>query len=314
MTATADEARTQAQRLRAERRPFVSATVVRAERPTSARAGDAAVVLEDGTILGFVGGECAEASVQAQALTALASGEPVLLRITPDADPAEGPAGTAGGEGEPGTVTVQNPCLSGGTLEVFLEPTLPPPLVVVHGDAPIARAVRGLAGWLGWDVRPWGDESHGAAGGTDAVVVASHGGDEHAVLAAALADDVPYVGLVASPRRGAAVLAALDVPDDRRARVSTPAGLDIGARSPEEVALSILAEIVDRRPRPRRRSADPQQPAGAAAATAVDPVCGMTVAAVDATRHVDHAGTRYRFCGSGCEEAFRADPAAFVRP
>lgn len=307
MTATADEARTRAERLRAERRPFVSATVVRAERPTSARAGDAAVVLEDGTIHGFVGGECAEASVQAQALTVLASGEPVLLRILPDVDSADGPAGD---DADPGTVTVQNPCLSGGTLEVFLEPTLPPPLVVVHGDAPIARAVRGLAGWLGWDVRPWGDEPGGA--GADAVVVASHGGDEHAVLASALADDVPYVGLVASPRRGTAVLAALDLPDDRRGRVSTPAGLDIGARSPEEVALSILAEIVERRPRPRPRRIVAQPTA--AAATAVDPVCGMTVAAVDATRHVDHAGTRYRFCGSGCEEAFRADPAAFVRP
>src|SRR5690606_36589071 len=147
--------------MRAERRPFVSATVVRAERPTSARAGDSALVLDDGSIVGFVGGECAEASVQAQALIALETGEPVLLRIDPDA-PEEPPSNGAtghepGGHGAGGAVTVHNPCLSGGTLEIFLEPTLPPPLVVAHGHAPIARALRSLIEWLGWDAQGLAD-------------------------------------------------------------------------------------------------------------------------------------------------------------
>ncbi len=127
--------------LRAERQPFVVATVVRAERPTSAKPGDAALVLADGTVDGFVGGECAEASVRAQALATLASGEPVLLRVTPEPAPDV-----------QGTVTVHNPCLSGGTLEIFLEPSVPPPLLVVHGRAPIAAALAGLAERLGWAV------------------------------------------------------------------------------------------------------------------------------------------------------------------
>src|SRR5215468_10152213 len=118
MTSATKEVQATAERLRAERRPFVAATVVRAERPTSARAGDTALVLEDGTILGFVGGECAQTSVQTQAQAVLETGEPVLLRISPDAPASdEAPA-----EVEAGAVTVHNPCLSGGSLEIFLEP------------------------------------------------------------------------------------------------------------------------------------------------------------------------------------------------
>lgn len=334
MTGAASDVRSAAERLRSERRPFVAAKVVRAERPTSAKAGDSAVVLGDGSMVGFVGGECAEASVQAQALMALETGEPVLLRITPDApDPQTATPNQAPGEGDAaagvatavaGAVTVHNPCLSGGTLEIFLEPALPPPLVVVHGDAPMARAVRGLAHWLGYDARAWPDVAGQTdlAADVDAVVVASHGGEEHGVLTAALRAGVPYVGLVASPRRGEAMLAALDVSDDEKQRISTPAGLDIGARTPEEVALSILAEVVDRRPRahrapeavtpPATTPAAGESPSAGRATTATDPVCGMTVAAVESSRHVDHEGTRYWFCGSGCEDAFRADPGAFL--
>ncbi|HEX8802536.1 MAG TPA: XdhC family protein, partial [Acidimicrobiales bacterium] len=146
MDGTAEDLGAQADRLRSDRRPFVTATVVRAGKPASARAGDSALVLDDGTVVGFVGGECAHASVQVQALAALAAGEPVLLRITPS---AEAP-GTAPQAPEAGAVTVHNPCLSGGALEIFLEPAVPPALVVVHGDAPIARAVRELAAWLGF--------------------------------------------------------------------------------------------------------------------------------------------------------------------
>ena len=275
----------EAERLRADRRGFVTATVVRAEKPTSARPGDSALVRDDGTVVGFVGGECARASVQAQALAALASGDPVLLRITPDELPPEASAGA---------VTVHNPCLSGGTLEIFLEPTLPPALVVVHGDAPIARAVRELAAWLGCDAQPAGGDDDVPAG-ADAVVVASHGEDEGAVIEAALRAGAGYVALVASQRRGAAVLDGLDLAPDERARVHTPAGLDIGSHTPREVALSILAEVVSLRPRP-----DP----AVHLAEAVDPVCGMTVAAVESTRHVDRDGVRYWFCGPGCEQAF----------
>jgi xanthine dehydrogenase accessory factor len=299
---TVDDLRARAVQLRADRRGFVTATVVRAEKPTSAQAGDSALVLDDGTVLGFIGGECARASVQAQALLALDQGRPVLLRITPSA------ASEAPPTVESGAVTVHNPCLSGGTLEIFLEPTVPPAMVVVHGDAPIAVAVRELAGWLGFAT------DTEASGDPDAVVVATHGGDEGPVIQAALVAGVGYVALVASRRRGSAVLDGLDLAPEDRARVHTPAGLDIGARTPPEVALSILAEIVSLRPRrPVPAAATP--PAGAPTAvdpmphmgsTAVDPVCGMTVAAVETTRHVDVDGVRHWFCGPGCEEAFLA--------
>jgi xanthine dehydrogenase accessory factor len=286
----------------------VTATVVRASKPTSAKAGDSALVLEDGTVIGFVGGDCTRTSVQVQALATLDTGDPVLLRISPDAvAPGAEPQVS-----ESGAVTVHNPCLSGGALEIFLEPSLPPALGVVHGDAPIARALRELAGWLGFEARAWdGDAPPDAA----AVVVASHGGSEHAVIEAALRAGVPYIGLIASPRRGQAVFGALGLAPEDRARVRTPAGIDIGARTPQEVALAVLAEIVSVRPRPLRHPGVAPQPLPDAhdAQVATDPVCGMSVAAVSSSRHVDHNGVRSWFCGSGCQDAFRANPGAFVR-
>jgi xanthine dehydrogenase accessory factor len=153
--------------------------------------------------------------------------------------------------------------------------------------------------------------------GATAVVIATHGRDEPAILTSALRAGVEYVGLVASPKRGVAVLAGLDVDDAMRARIVTPAGLDIGARTAPEVALSILADIVARRPRPSAMPAvaaggDADPDARGADATATDPVCGMTVAAVEASLHLDHEGQRYYFCGSGCLRAFAADPASYL--
>jgi xanthine dehydrogenase accessory factor len=209
--------------LETERVPYVHATVVRAGRPASVQPGASALVLGDGTIEGFVGGHCAEPSVRIHALRVLETGEPLLLRIEP---------GDGDSDARDGAVTVHNPCISGGALEIFLEPHVPKPRLHVIGDTPIAQALIELARGVGFDIGS-GDEA--------AVVVASHGRDEEQALAAALDAAVPYIGLVASRKRGRAVLESLDRPD---ARVHTPAGLDIGARTPEEIALSILAEIV----------------------------------------------------------------------
>jgi len=295
-----------ADELRQARLPFVHARVVRAERPTSAKPGDEAVVLADGTIEGFVGGVCAEATVRAQSLSLLDSGDSLLLRILPE----EGAAGPPP-EGSDGSLTVVNPCLSGGTLEIFLEPVVPAPTVAVVGESPIAVALADLAPRVGLLVVP------DLPGDLTALVVASHGRDEEDALVAALRAGVPYVGLVASPKRGAAVVAGLDVDDAARAAVHTPAGLDIGARTPAEVALSILAEIVALRPRP---SARPTAAGGGVAGgvttgapvTATDRVCGMEVVADDAALHLDHDGERYWFCGTGCLRAFAADPGAYL--
>lgn len=279
--------------------PFVWATVVRAARPTSAKPGDSAIVLGDGQLDGFVGGDCAEATVRAQALDVLAAGETRLLRIAPE----DGP-------GEDGVVRVHNPCLSGGTLDIFLEPSVPLPLVLVYGQAPIATALLRADRMFGQQVRALATAETPLPQGVSAVVVASHGNDEVPVLSAALHAGVPYVGLVASRRRGPAVLAALPVDDALRARVHTPAGLDIGAHSPPEVALSILAEIVATRDRPVVDARHPPQQD--AAATTVDPVCGMTVAAATTSAHVETPDGIVYFCGSGCRAAYLDNPSAYA--
>ncbi|HEX6516855.1 MAG TPA: XdhC family protein [Nocardioidaceae bacterium] len=288
--------------LRAERVPFVHATVVLADRPTSAKPGDEAIVFADGTIEGFVGGTCAESTVRAQSIALLDSGDPLLLRITAAPEQDDG--------GQANKVSVHNPCLSGGTLEIFLEPVVPAPVLRVHGESPIATALAGLGERLGYRLETSAAED---LSGTAAVVCASHGRDEEEMLAAALRAGVPYVGLVASRKRGEAVVASLDVDDAARARVHTPAGLDIGARTPEEVALSVLAEVVAER---RRSSGRPvgleERPAAEQPRNATDPVCGMSVAAVETSLHLDHDGERYWFCGTGCLRAFAADPAGYV--
>jgi xanthine dehydrogenase accessory factor len=295
--------------LRAEGVPFVHATVVLADRPTSAKPGDEALVFADGTIEGFVGGACAESTVRAQSLALLDSGEPLLLRITAEPDrttPGPGPPGASA------RLSVHNPCLSGGTLEIFLEPVIPAPLLVVHGEGPIAAALAQLAEGLGYQVDP---EPTGTPARAAAVVCATHGRDEEQVLAAALAAGVDYVGLVASRKRGEQVVASLDADEAARARVHTPAGLDIGARTPQEVALSILAEIVAERRQTTGRPVT-EEPADAPPdqrpRVEVDPVCGMSVVAVETSLHLDHDGTRYWFCGSGCLRAFAADPAGYL--
>jgi xanthine dehydrogenase accessory factor len=283
--------------LRASRVAFVHARVVLAERPTSAKPGDEAIILADGTIEGFVGGDCAETTVRQQSLEVLKGGEPVLLRITPSPEPDQ-----------PGKLVVHNPCLSGGTLEIFLEPLVPPPLVHVVGTAPTAAALLSLGRRLGYAMSAYeGRVSVDAA----AVVVASHGQDEEEALVAALEAGVPYVGLVASRKRGGAVVAGLAVPDDLKARVHTPAGLDIGAATAEEVALSILAEIVASHPRAARSS---HTPAPALPRSEIDPVCGMSVLASADAVHLDDSedgGRTVFFCGPGCRKAFVADPDAY---
>jgi len=300
--------------LRRQGEPFALATVVRCERPTSAKPGDEAVVLPDGTIEGFVGGACAESTVRAQGLSLLDSGESLLLRIS-----ASGDAGDAGVPEPEGTLTVVNPCLSGGTLEIFLEPVIPAPTIAVHGESPIAAALAALAERVGFEVVVGGGDAVGGEAGAPpaAVVVASHGRDEEPVLEAAVRAGVPYVGLVASRKRGEAVVAALELDDVQRASVHTPAGLDIGARTPREVALSILAEIVAQRPRPSGMAqASPGATTAAGPPTApevvTDLVCGMAVVADDVALHLDHAGKRYWFCGTGCLRAFAADPSAYL--
>jgi xanthine dehydrogenase accessory factor len=263
-------------RLAAEARPFALATVVNVERPASARRGDHAVVTPDGVLVGWVGGACTEPTVVREALAALADGEARVVRV-------------------------EGGCASEGAIEVLVEPQLPAPLLAVIGDSPAARTLAELARIVGWRVAT---ELEPRA---DAVVVASMGQSDEQALRAALGGEAGYIGLVASAKRGSAVLADLrarGIDEETLARVRCPAGLDLGPSSQEEIAVAILAELVAwRHTRPRSASE---------LVETVDPVCGMTVSIAGTRETVVHEGRTYYFCGSGCRGRFEAEPARYL--
>ena len=276
--------------------PFVHATVVRAQEPTSARPGDRAIILADGSIEGFVGGHCAAGSVRTAALEALSSGESTLLRVLADGDDVFPES--------PGASVVVNPCLSGGALEIYLEPLLPKPMLHVVGTSPVAEAVADLAAVLGFTVERGNDGTRPAT----AVVVASHGGDEEGEVRRALDAGVGFVGVVCSRTRGVGLLADLALEPAEAARVHMHVGLDIGARTAPEVGLSIMAAIV-------RSIRVDGLAASAPAATpspvqAVDPVCGMTVTIGPDTVHAVVDGVDHWFCMTGCRDRYLADHAS----
>jgi xanthine dehydrogenase accessory factor len=287
-------------------RPYVLATVVRVDSPVSARVGDKAVVTAEGVLSGWVGGACSEPIVIREALAALAEGRPRLVRITPAemAATAEPPAGV---------VSAVSTCPSGGGLEVFVEPVGLAPRLLVAGATPVARTLSRLAGTLGYEVAALGDADleaveAGSAGPDDAVVVATMGHYDEEALAAALRTRAGYIGLVASRRRAATVFGSLrgrGVAEEGLSRVASPAGLDLGPSTQEEIAVAILAELIRER---HRRAAAPTAPVE----QATDPVCGMTVALTGARLLADHAGRRYWFCSEHCLHAFTREPERYT--
>ena len=290
--------------------PFVLATVVRAERPTSARPGAKAIVTGDGAFRGFVGGTCVKPAVRRESLRALADGAPRLLRISPDSPPE-------GVEAEEGVLEEHMACVSGGALDIHLEPYLPSRRLLLAGSSPIVQSLAALGEALGMEVRTaeTAENLNDAAEGAF-VVVAGHGEGEWETLKAALTGGrARYVGLVASPRRSAAVrerLVGMGVAEADVGRLRSPAGLDIGAETPGEIALSILAQIVE-----ERRAAEAPEPVPAeppaptvgisleapADDLAVDPICGMSVSR-DSPHRVESGGETWWFCCAGCAETF----------
>ena len=219
--------------------PFVLATVVRAQRPTTAHAGDIALLHADGWIDGFVGGAGIETALREHGARVLVTNEPLLLRIvsTEVLVPQE-----------EGTVTVVDPMMAGGALEVFLEARLPAPRVLVTGDTPLVRAMSTLGTMLGFaveEVDGWGVSASQQPSAHDAAfIVASTGRGETRMIESALSTGVPYIGLVASAERSATVLADLEATEEQLSRVHAPAGLDIGATTAPEIALALFAQIV----------------------------------------------------------------------
>ena len=279
--------------------PFVQATVVRAQEPSSAHAGDRAIVLADGSIEGFVGGQCAAGSVRTAALGALESGVGILLRVLPDSDDSFPQT--------PGASIVVNPCLSGGALEIYLEPLLPSPSLHLVGSSPTAEAMATLAPTLGFVVERAVEGARPI--GAVAVVISSHGGDEPAAIRAALDAGVGFVGVVCSQTRGKLLLGELALTEEEGRRVHVHVGLDIGARTAPEIALSILAAIV-RSIRVDGLVAVPAEGAASRPVEVVDPVCGMTVTLAPDTPHLLLDGVDHWFCNPGCRDHFVASQAS----
>jgi xanthine dehydrogenase accessory factor len=307
---------------------FALATVVRAEKPTSAKLGANALITADGTLTGWIGGSCAQPTVIREALKALQDGEPRLLRLCPPERMGQLP--------QDDVIETVMMCASGGTLEVYIEPHVPRPQLVVIGHLPIAEALAALSSALGYEVIVMGwdaspdrfptadrvsdhlDFSQIRSALHTYVVVASHGNYDEAALAGALKTNAPYIALVASKKRSAAVMEYLreaGISEEQLARIKYPAGLDIGAVTPNEIALSILAEIVEF----RRRHIDAQtltqtlaQSQSQTPAEAIDPICNMMVNIATAHYKTEYAGQTYYFCSAGCQRSFEKEPDRYL--
>jgi xanthine dehydrogenase accessory factor len=320
--------------LRREGQSFAVATVVARRAPVSAHLGDRAIVFADGRMEGFVGGACSHEIIRQQALDALRTRCSRLVSIRPDAGDAVASTSEH--------VVVPMTCVSEGAVDVYVEPFVQARRLVVVGVTPVAESLARLARSMNYDVvrvveeRQQRDieqeaatlgmtvvtldaleaivQPRGAGHADVAAVVASQGHYDEEALEIVLKCRVPYVGLLASPKRGASVRALLEgrgVPGV--ATIRSPVGLDLGARTPPEVALSILGEIVQTRPDGERVETAAQATAvPSPAETAVDPVCGMSVTIATARQKAEVAGVMYHFCCAGCREKFLKAPQAYV--
>ncbi len=310
--------------------PFATAIVVRAERPTSGKPGDKAIITADGTMHGWIGGSCAQPTVIREALKALRADESRFVRLSPN--PLEQPP-------REGLSDVPLTCFSGGTLEIYIEPQQPQPRLIVIGNLPVARALAELGRAMSYHTiivdpghesapLPYADEmitdlTAIAAYVTPltSIVVATHGQYDELALEQALATSAPYIGLVASRKRADSVreyLMQQGFSSEQLQRFKSPAGLDIQARRGDEIALSIMAEIVQR----RRNSAElawlpapevaSQPEAAPAPVTAIDPICGMSVEIAGARHTYEYQSTTYYFCCPGCKTTFRKAPEQYV--
>jgi xanthine dehydrogenase accessory factor len=321
------------QNLRNTGNPFALATVVRAEKPTSAKTGAKAIITEDGKLTGWIGGSCAEPTVKREVKKALQDGQPRLIRLCPPENMGQAP--------QEGVIEIALTCISGGTLEIYIEPQLAQPHLVVIGHLATAEALVSLGKDLGWRVSLIGldvtrqrfpnadqifdqlDLSQLAITKNSYIVVASHGNYDEDMLVAGLQSQAPYVALIASKTRAKAILQYLresNLTEEQIARLKYPAGLDLGSITPEEIALSILAEIIQRRR--QYPTSDPpitdlqssQKILSENITEAKDPVCGMMVEIANARFTSKYAESTYYFCSSGCKRSFDKEPRKYIQP
>jgi xanthine dehydrogenase accessory factor len=302
--------------------PFVLATVVWRRAPSSGKEGSTALITADRRVRGWLGGACAEPTVIRESLKALEEGTPRLLFL--------GPPEELAARGRDGVVTVPIACQSEGALEVYVEPVLPQPHLVVIGRSPAVGTLASMADTLGWrtvvvdegglaENYPAADRvfttldlSEADVTERSVIVIATQGHYDEAALEAALATPAAYVGLVASRGRAEAVLGYLrdrGVSDAQLVRVHAPAGLDLGKVAHEEIAVAILAELVKERAAGNLAAAEPAE---LETHEAIDPVCGMTVDVASAVYRSTFEDTTYYFCSAGCLSRFEEDPARFV--
>jgi xanthine dehydrogenase accessory factor len=287
-------------------RPFALITVVRTEPATSARVGDRAIVFADGSLEGWVGGGCIGPTARREALATLEEGMPRLVRVTPDT------AAT-----QPGVRMARMTCASEGTADLYVEPFLPRPTLIVAGDSPVTATLAAIAPPLGFrllkmnaeltalDV-PYPQDSW--------MVVATFGEFDEDAVDAGVRLGLPYVGLVASERRAGQVfseLRARGLDEGELSVVRSPAGLPLGTSGQEGISLSIMAEVSSLRAK-LRPSFEPTRESVERPDEAVDPVCGMLVDVASARHVVEHGGTHYYFCGPGCKRAFEEEPAKYA--
>lgn len=302
---------------------FALATVVWRQGPSSSKQGSRAIITADGELDGWIGGACAEPTVIREAQQVIADGQARLLLLgSPDQFGTAVPAGMT---------VVPISCQSEGALEIYIEPVLPVPHLVIVGGSPMAHTLAKLAKALDWltDLISPVEFTTESATERSMVVVATQGHGDEDMIERAVAARPAYLGLVASRKRGEAVLGYLaerGVPADQLDRVHAPAGLDLGRTTHEEMAVAILAELVKlraagafaerERPKPhgeRKRETKPKPKTQLKPAEAVDPVCGMSVTPSASAITAEHDGTTYYFCCAGCRRAFSENPDAYVR-
>ena len=303
--------------------PFAMAFVVNRQVPSSGKPGDKALVRADGSLEGWIGGGCTQGIIIKEAQEAIRDGKPRLINISPQGEVEE----------LPGVTSYRMTCHSGGKVEVYIEPVLPKPHVFIMGRSHVAMALCKLAKAMGYSVSamaadadavsfptadqyyPHGELTEDMLLPQTFIVVCTQGEQDEQMMEAALRSPVPYVSFVSSRRKANVIfkyLREVNIPIERLQQVRTPAGLDIGAKTPEEVALSILAQIVQERHRVKEDEVVDTPQHNTNPDIYINPVCEVPVKKSTAKHVIEHAGAQVYFCCDGCKVSFEQNPEKYT--